>query len=188
MFERFTRSAKRTVEGAQIQARALGHTWIGTEHLLLALLAEDLGVATRVLHQAGVDTGRFTAQLEATLGTTEEDWAGDADALRTIGIDLDEVRRRVEEHFGPGALDAGPRECKRGWRGGHIPFTPKSKRALELALREALRLGHKYIAGEHVLLGILRDHSALATRLLEELGCPPADLRDQLVEEMRKAS
>jgi ATP-dependent Clp protease ATP-binding subunit ClpA len=188
MFERFTHGARRIVELAQIQARDLGHGWIGTEHLILALVSEDFGPSTYVLQGAGIDASRFKTALEADLGTANDDWARDAEALRAIGIDLDEVRRRVEETFGRGALDPRPLSCKRKGRWGHIPFTRKSKRALELSLREALRLGHRYIGGEHILLGILRDRSALGTRLVERLGGSPDELRDRLLEEVRRAS
>jgi ATP-dependent Clp protease ATP-binding subunit ClpA len=187
MFERFTHGARRVVELAQIEARHLGHCWIGTEHLILALCSEDFGAATAVLQDAGIDGRRFKALMEAELGTAGA-WARDAEALRAIGIDLDEVRRRVEETFGPGALDPPAMECKRTPRWGHIPFTRKSKRALELSLREALRLGHKYIACEHILLGILRDRSSLGTRLIEDLAGSADAMRDRLVAELRRAS
>jgi ATP-dependent Clp protease ATP-binding subunit ClpA len=188
MFERFTRDARRVVELAQIEARELGHNWIGTEHLILALVSEDVGVATHVLEDSGVDAAAYRDLLQATIGTPQEDWVGDVDALRTIGIDLDEVRRRMEQTFGPGVLDDRQPGCKKGARWGHIPFTPKSKRALELSLREALRLGHKNIGGEHILLGLLRLRSALGPRLIEELGGSPDELRDRLLAELRRAS
>lgn len=188
MFERFTRGARRVVELAQTTARDLGHGWIGTEHLILALVAEDFGVATYVLEQSGIDAPRFNALLQASLGTADDERARDAEALRAIGIDLDEVRKRVEKTFGPGALDPPPRPCRRRARWGHIPFTPKSKRALGVSLREALRLGHRYIGAEHILLAILRDRSALGTRLIEELGGSAGVLRDRLLDELRRAS
>jgi ATP-dependent Clp protease ATP-binding subunit ClpA len=188
MFERFTRGARRVIELAQIEARELGHSWVGTEHLILALADEDFGVTTEVLREAGIDSFTFKAALEAELGTGEEGRARDAEALRTIGIDLDEVQRRIEDAFGPGSLDPPAMECKRSVRWGHIPFTPKSKRALELSLREALRLGHKYIGCEHILLGVLRDRSSTASRLIEELVGSADDLRDRLVAALRRAS
>ena len=95
------------------------------------------------------------------------------EALAAIGIDLDEIRRRVEASFGPGALERG----RRG-RGRHVPFTPAAKKALELALREALRLGDREIGAEHVLLGLLREGGA--ARLLERVGARPAALRAEL--------
>lgn len=70
--------------------------------------------------------------------------------LATIGIDLDEVRRSVEASFGEGALESG----RIG--GGHIPFTPQAKKTLELSLRSALALKHKFFCSGHVLLGLLR--------------------------------
>ena len=88
----------------------------------------------------------------------------DAAALRAIGIDLDEVRRHLEETFGEGALERVTWKRGRRWRKrcdgpsiGHIPFTPRAKKVLELALREALALQHKRIGTEHILLGLIRS-------------------------------
>jgi ATP-dependent Clp protease ATP-binding subunit ClpA len=101
---------------------------------------------------------------------------GDAEALRVIGIDLDEVRRRIEATFGAGALErtASARRRRRG-RGracgpsvGHIPFTPRAKKVLELALREAKALRHDYIGTEHILLGLVRERDGLAAGMLAE--------------------
>ena len=96
----------------------------------------------------------------------------DAEALATIGIDLDEVRRQVEGAFGPGALERArwPRRCRPQGRRHATPFTPRAKKCLELALREAVALGHGYIGPEHVLLGILREGQGLAAALLLRQG------------------
>jgi ATP-dependent Clp protease ATP-binding subunit ClpA len=102
----------------------------------------------------------------------------DAEALRAIGIDVDEVRRRVEEAFGPGALDQGGRGRRLRRRsgpipgplGGRIPFTPRSKKALELAHREALSLGKTWIGTEHILLGIVREERGLGAHILAARG------------------
>ena len=93
----------------------------------------------------------------------------DRDALATIGIDLDRVRERVEESFGAGAVD--PPSCE-----GRIPFTAKAKKALELALREAVHLERRGIGTEHILLGLA--HDGLAAELLAERGLTPARIRD----------
>ena len=106
--------------------------------------------------------GRATAPAAA--GSVE-----DADALAALGIDLDEVRRRVEEAFGPGALDRA-RAPKRRFLGGHIPFAKEAKKALELSLREALALRHNYIGTEHMLLGLLHGEGA-AHDVLVARGC-----------------
>jgi len=128
MFERFTDRARRVVVLAQEQARLLNHNYIGTEHLLLGLIAEEEGVA--------------------------------AIALAELGIDLAAVRAQVEEIIGMGT--AAPT--------GHIPFTPRAKKVLELSLREALQLGHNYIGTEHILLGVIREGEGVAAQVLQKMG------------------
>jgi len=160
MFERFTNRARQAVVHAQQEARRLHHREIGAEHLLLGILAEQHGVGAQVL--AGL--GMQTEAVRDAVGRRSPA-APDAEALRTLGIDLEEVRRRAEESFGPGAL-----ERRRGARRGHIPFTPEAKTALELALRESLRLRNRRIGTEHLLLGLLRRDTRLATALLREAG------------------
>lgn len=161
MFERFTQSARTAVVRAQSEARDLRHGHIGTEHLLLGVLAEGHGVGARVLAELGLDLG------EVRRAVARGSAAGpDAEALETLGIDLDAVRRKVEETFGPGALE---RSGSRRRRSNHIPFTRNAKKALELALRESLRLKSRTIGTEHVLLGLLRE-GGLAARLLSERG------------------
>jgi Clp amino terminal domain, pathogenicity island component len=113
--------------------------------------------------------------------------AQDAAALRSIGIDLDAVRRAIEETFGPGALRL-PRDVEPKRRGpfrrfhaaGHTPFSARNKKVLELALREALRLKHNYIAREHLMLGILREGQGLAVRILADAGVDAERLRADL--------
>ena len=106
MFERFTRSARQVVVGAQEEARGLGHDWIGTEHLLLAAVrqSEQPGAATLV--RLGVTAENCRAAV-ASVVSTQGDALGpeDAEALKAFGIDLDEIRRRAEGAFGDGALD-----------------------------------------------------------------------------------
>ena len=142
MFERFTRDARQAVTAAQRAARELGHRRLGTEHLLLGIAAAD-DAAAATLAAGGATPERLRAILADT---------APAEALSAIGIDLEEVRRRAEASFGPGALERG-----RGRGGNDSPrFTPQAKKALELGLREALALGDDYIGTEHVLLGVLR--------------------------------
>lgn len=181
MFERFTADARSVVIGAQDQARMLDHCWIGTEHILLAL-ARSRGVAARVLRDFDVDHARLLGATVALLGTAHRDGAPDPRALESIGIDLDAVRRRVEETFGPGALERtspGSRRRRRG-RSGHIPFTGRAKKVLERALRESLALRHGYIGSEHILLAIAADRTALAARVLASLGVDPSAVRQRV--------
>jgi len=137
MFERFVDSARRVLVLARDEAYSLGHDFIGTEHLLLGLAAQTDSPLARVLSRHGLTRGRIRSYvcLIAGRGASRPrvDPAIDAEALATLGIDLDEVRRRVEETFGAGALAARPpgkrQDCSIG------PLTPRAKQAFELALR-----------------------------------------------------
>ena len=182
MFERFTDAARTAVVLAQDEARGLRHNYLGTEHLLLGLLREQTGAASRALAGVGISAEDVRSDVERIVGrgspaALSED---DAAALRAIGIDLDEVRRRIEETFGPEAL--APRAPRRrrttrrcqpvpfDFRVGRISLTPRAKKALALALREATALGHSSIGTEHVLLGIVREGEGEAAQILARCG------------------
>jgi ATP-dependent Clp protease ATP-binding subunit ClpA len=164
MFERFSKSAREVVERAQLEGRTLGRERIDADVMLLGVAGGD-SRAAQVLAEHGA-TLRALRQRAASGGL-------DSAALAAIGIDLDEIRRRAEASFGPGALERGRRA-----RHGYVPFTPGAKKALELSLREAIAAGEKEIADEHVLLGLLREGGADA--LLRSVGAEPAVLRDAL--------
>jgi len=185
MFERFTRGAKDVVVRAQIEARYLGDGHIGTEHVLLGILA-SAGPAAAALEECGLSVARVRALLPTIPRKTSFSGEPDPEALATIGIDIDEIRRNVETAFGPGALEstkaARARLTRRGRR--HIPFSGPAKRALEFALREALELGHREIGPEHLLLGALRDPDAAADAVLREAGADPAEVRRTLLARM----
>lgn len=167
MFERFTDEARNAVVVAQREASALNHGWIGTEHLLLALLADADGRAARVLRDLAVDVAWARGEVERIVGRGEPDL--DADALATLGIDLDAVRERVERTFGAGALSR--RRCRRGLMpSGALPFTPRAKKALELSLREAIAMGDDHIGSEHLLLGLAREGDGVAASILRSRG------------------
>ncbi|GAA0725528.1 ATP-dependent Clp protease ATP-binding subunit [Dactylosporangium roseum] len=93
------------------------------------------------------------------------------DALRHLGISLDAVRREVEDIVGTG----------RQAPGGSIPFSPRAKRVIELALREALQLGHDHIGAEHILLGLIREGEGVAVQILIRLGASLGAVRAQVV-------
>lgn len=160
MFEKFTGAARAAVVQAHGEAKELSAPRIGTPHVLLGVLAvESDSTLGAVCGESGLTA---TTVRERLAGGAEERPLGDADAeaLRSVGIDLDAVRESVEATFGVNALDGvdTPAE-RRGWfarRGGHIPFTPAAKKALELALREALARKDTGIGAEHILLGLLR--------------------------------
>jgi ATP-dependent Clp protease ATP-binding subunit ClpA len=162
MFERFTKAARTVVVLAQDEATALEADRIGNEHLLLGLAAEQ-GRAARVLDPLGLGHAEVRAELEQTRDGL------DKDALAAIGIDLEEVRRRVEESFGPGALG--------GHRKGRRPFSPAAKKALELSLREAIALGDRHIGSEHILLGVMRDPGEPVAEVLRRRNQNPEAVR-----------
>jgi ATP-dependent Clp protease ATP-binding subunit ClpA len=189
MFERFTASARSTVVRAQEEAADAGDHHVGTEHLILAL-AQDDGVAGAVLRDAGVTGERLRRWLRQV---PRDDGSGgplDADALQSIGIDLDDVRRSVEKTFGAGALDDVPgRTGGRRWgRSGHIPFTARAKKSLERGLRQAITLGDTRIGSEHLLLGVLDEGSGLGVRMLRDVGVELRALRATTVERSRRSA
>jgi ATP-dependent Clp protease ATP-binding subunit ClpA len=184
MFERFTDRARNAVIAAQQEGRRLGHDCIGTEHLLLGLLREK-GVAATVLTDLGVTADAVEREVLAFVRPGPFG-AADAEALGTIGIDLEEVKRRLEATFGPGALRWRPGRRGR-LPGGHIPFSPRAKKVLELSLREALRLKHNHIGTEHILLGLVREGEGLAALVLTKLGADPEAVRARVLDELRRA-
>jgi len=125
MFERFSDNARQAVVLAQVECRRLNHRWIGSEHLLLGLLAMPDSSAGR--------------------------------ALGRLGLTQDAARTEVEQLVGRG--DRTPT--------GHVPFTPRAKKVLELSLREALKLKHNYIGSAHILLAIVREGDGVAAKVLK---------------------
>ncbi|MBB5082814.1 ATP-dependent Clp protease ATP-binding subunit ClpC [Nonomuraea endophytica] len=95
-----------------------------------------------------------------------------AKALESLGISLEGVRQQVEEIIGQG--QSAP--------SGHIPFTPRAKKVLELSLREALQLGHNYIGTEHILLGLIREGEGVAAQVLVKLGADLNRVRQQVIQ------
>jgi ATP-dependent Clp protease ATP-binding subunit ClpA len=193
MFKRFTEGARNVVIQARTEARRRNDTQIGSQHLLLAMVTTDCGIATRVLTGAGMDAARVDAEIDRLADTPARVLdAADAAALRTIGIDLDAVLAHLEESFGPKALRSPSPTPRREslWPGGAgaTRFTPRSKKIIELALREAIRLGHPAIGAEHVLLGLLRDGAGQGARILTDARIPLDRLRDETVAAMAQAA
>jgi len=136
MFERFTDRARRVVVLAQEESQRLSHNYIGTEHLLLGLLAARDGVAAR--------------------------------ALESLNVTLTAAREQVEEIVGLG--EQTPH--------GHIPFTPRAKKILELSLREALTTGSEVIDTQHLLLGLIDEGDGVGAQILERLGATAQAVRE----------
>ena len=106
------------------------------------------------------------------LGLIHEGEGVAAKALESLGISLEAVRSQVEEIIGQGGSSPS----------GHIPFTPRAKKVLELSLREALQLGHNYIGTEHILLGLIREGEGVAAQVLVKLGRRPVRVRQQVIQ------
>ena len=106
------------------------------------------------------------------LGLIHEGEGVAAKGLESLGISLEAVRSQVEELIGHGASSPS----------GHIPFTPRAKKVLELSLREALQLGHNYIGTEHILLGLIREGEGVAAQVLVKLGADLSRVRQQVIQ------
>ncbi|GAA2371624.1 Clp protease N-terminal domain-containing protein [Dactylosporangium salmoneum] len=196
MFERFTHQARSAVARARDEAVAMAHPFIGTEHLLLALLADDEGPAGAVLRAAGVRAEAVRSRIRE-LVDDEPLGDRDAEALRAIGIDLDAVRTQVEQAFGEGALDEPGRPAtRRGWlrrraesspaRG--VPFSRRAKKVLGLSVREAAALHDGHIGTAHILLGLLREGEGLAAKVLHDLGVDLPGLRRRTLDGTARAA
>ncbi|MTA30071.1 MAG: NDP-hexose 4-ketoreductase, partial [Actinobacteria bacterium] len=106
------------------------------------------------------------------LGLIHEGEGVAAKALEALGISLEPVREQVQEVIGQGQTPPT----------GHIPFTPRAKKVLELSLREALQLGHSYIGTEHLLLGLIKEGEGVAAQVLTKLGADTNKVRSQVVQ------
>ena len=164
MFERFTDQARKIVILAKAKAAERGDGQIRPVRMLYGAAVTD-GVAARALTALGVDAADVERELGRTgagagvspgpLGPPDEAATGDAEALAAIGIDLDEIKRRIEDSFGPGALQRVPL-APRGplnWT-GRLPLSEQAKLSLALSLKEARALQHRVVnPGVHHLPG-----------------------------------
>jgi len=129
MFERFTEKGRKVIIYAREEAERRQNDYLGTEHLLLALLREEESLPVAI--------------------------------VKKMGLSLDEIRMEVERNLPMGSNIL---------TFGEIPFTPRAKKVLELAVEEARLLGHSYIGSEHLLLGIIREDDGIAGKILRSLG------------------
>jgi hypothetical protein len=212
MFEKFTADARRVIEAAQDKALAHGDQQIGAAHLLYALTVTD-GAASRALAGLGIGAAAAERALDglgddapglaadpggvpARQDRGDRDDPGDpgdpdAEALKAIGIDLEEIRRKAEESFGPGALDrvragSAPRAAAR--RAGRLsPLDRDVRQALAMSLTAARALHSGHIGTEHLLLGLVgageRSGSAVPG-LLRDLHLDASRVRERVVAEV----
>src|SRR5580704_17162403 len=129
----------------------------------VAVLAQE---EARMLHHDHIGTEHIL------LGLIREGEGVAAKALESLGISLEAVRQHVGEITGQGQQEPS----------GHVPFTPRAMKVLELSLREALQLGHNYIGTEHILLGLIREGDGVAVQVLVKLGADPSRIRQQVIQ------
>ena len=128
-------------------------------------------VVVLALEEARLLNHNYVGTEHLLLGLIHEGQGVAAKALELLGIRLEAVRAQVEEIIGQG--QSAPT--------GHIPFTPRAKKVLELSLREAQQLGHNYIGTEHILLGLIREGDGVAARVLVKLGADLSRARGQVI-------
>ena len=153
---------------AQVEAIAFRHDFIGTEHVLLALLKREDEVG-RALRELGLDIGRRCDVRRLVGDGPEPETVFDADALARVGVDLDAVRERVEATFGEGALERAGRAEGRCGGGTAFGVSPRLKRALESARCDAAER-HEEPTAAHVLIGMARQRDSVAARILDSHG------------------
>ncbi|GAA3438668.1 Clp protease N-terminal domain-containing protein [Kutzneria kofuensis] len=178
MFEKFTDPAKRVLVLAQNEAMEQGHDNIGTEHVLVGLAGVRGAVAGEVLHDKGVSTQTLREEITRVFAASGAQPVGPqaaTEALAAIGIDVEEIRRKADEAFGPGKFHF-PRP----------PFSPRAKRVLEYTLRQSVELGSATIGTEHILLGILAEGEGVAVKVLRNLDVDVDSLRPAVLEKIGK--
>lgn len=183
MFERFGQDARRAVVRAREEAAAAGQGEIGCEHLLLGLLGGP-GPAAAAMTAAGLELSALRNRLPPSRRAEAD--ALDADALASVGIDLDQVRRAAEATFGTGALDRARRARAR--RPGRMRLTADAKKALELALHAAVELRHRELTGGCLLIGIIDQGHNGALDLLSAFAVDPAALRADVITRLAEAA
>lgn len=142
-FSNLTPRAQRVMDLARREADRFNHSYVGTEHLLLGLIALGEGVAVSVLERMGVSLERVRLEVERAVGQGPE--------TKTVG---------------------------------NLPFTPRSKRVLQLAMHEANTLNHTYIGTEHILLGLLREGEGVAAQVMKNLDVDLDTARQEVMREL----
>lgn len=178
MFERFTPDARAVVMNAIGEAERRGDRHVGSEHLLLGVIASANPLTSAALDVFGIDLQRARRTLDA----------GDIEALAAVGVDVAEL---------PAAEPPAP-EPDDGWRrsfwrfrrpGAHKPFTGGAKQTLEMTLREALRAGDRHIGTEHMLLALsARKIPDPAHHLLRAMSVDPDALRREVERRLQNAA
>lgn len=170
------RRAERFLAAGAQESRTFGHDYVGTEHVLLALTGYSSTPAGQALARLGLTRDVVLDDIERLIGTCTDPRRRpmDSDALATLGIDLDEVTRRVEETFGPGALERTRSSSLDTPAGACRCVAPRLKKALELAATEA---GDGPVRAEHMLVSLAAVEDSIAARILRDHGVTVHALR-----------
>lgn len=189
MFERCDADTRRVLDAALEESRGRGHGWLGTEHLLLAL-AKHRDVLPGEVGRLLPDAEDVASALAVTMGGPRRQ---DADLLKTVGVDLDQVRSAVRQTFGDEAIEKLRRPVHQPWQPWRRPFrrctsllagsmsvAPRVKQSLERARQGAERRQLSAIDPIALLLGMVEVEDAMSNALLRDLGVDPEDLRRAL--------
>lgn len=173
MFNKFSNPARAAVIAAYQRAKVGGARRIEPIHLLGGI-AESGGPGEAALAAAGVEPDRLDTQADTSDPL-------DADALASLGIDLDAVRENVEKSFGQGALDASAAPA----RMGRLPMSASAKAALGRSLRNARRSRHRWLDTGHLLLGVLDEGDSVVRAALDRAGADVDDVRADVLRRIR---
>ena len=173
------RRAERFLAAGTHQSRTFGHDYVGTEHVLLALVEDSSTPAARALARLGLTGNIVRRDIERIIGTCIDPRRRtiDPDALATLGIDLDEVIRRIEQNFGPGAFETARSGALVAAEGPSGCTAPRLKKALFLAVTEA---GDGPVRPEHVLVSLAAVEDCIAARILGQHGVTLDSVREAL--------
>ena len=149
-----------------------GHTCLLEDSVFERFTDRARRVVVLAQEEARLLNHNYIGTEHILLGLIHEGEGVAAKALESLGISLEAVRGQVEEIIGQGGSSPS----------GHIPFTPRAKKVLELSLREALQLGHNYIGTEHILLGLIREGEGVAAQVLVKLGADLSRVRQQVIQ------
>ena len=155
----FTERVRRVLSRAREEAVALRHEYVGTEHILLALL-EGGGVAQATLENLGVNTAAVRKKVFDTVVP------GRADSTSTVGVSGGILEAIADTIF---------------TRGPDLPYTSRAKKVLELAMSEARNLRHSYVGTEHLLLGVMREERGVGAQVLASFGLSVPSVRDEVI-------
>lgn len=159
----FTERVRKVLQMAREQSVALNHEYVGTEHILLGLLAEGGGVASTVLANLGIDAARVRADVLIAVppGKDNTSVAADLSAGGILGA--------IADTFGVGRTRMD------------LPYTSRAKRTLEMSMSEVRNLRHSYVGTEHLLIGLLVEQQGIAAQVLTAHGLTPSKLREEVL-------